>query len=340
MLKDPEWNDFKKLISIVNLTKKYGSHISYNEVDPGIKSDIVLKFPMKAYEFITAIRCINLSKKVAAKDIEAFSNSFSDLNVDKMVIVASSGFDEDAIDLATNKDIELFETSQIIKIQEEPLSQILCPNLQIYDIQFQLKGSDKWIVLPEDKNLPEYLRKRLMINYESKSMNLAELLQGLRPTLLKSATNDEEIYVHNFRVMTNVDFPHLREQHEVDKVSFNYKIVAVKSFLVTSNFDPYIEEKMHINKSSENQITFDTLIEAGKFYYNPSSEFSFYCVSVEENTFKIFCVESYQHGELIQFGATQGIEGQSSYLEITDEDEINRLKKVGHQILSDHGIKF
>jgi hypothetical protein len=65
-----------------------------------------------------------------------------------------------------------------------------------------------------------------------------------------------------------------------------------------------------------------------------------YCISVEESFFDIICVESYQHGGLFQYSGRQSIEAQSSYVEITDENEINRLKKVGRKILSDHGIAF
>lgn len=93
-----------------------------------------------------------------------------------------------------------------------------------------------------------------------------------------------------------------------------------------------------VNKSGEPQKKPE--INLLQFYRDPATGFSYYCVSIEENSFKIICIESYQHGDLIQFTATQDIEGQGSYLEITDEEEINRLKRVGSKITSDHGINF
>lgn len=171
-------------------------------------------------------------------------------------------------------------------------------------------------------------------------MNLGQLIEGLQPTVLKSASNKEGVYVHNFRIKTKVYFPHLREEHEVGKVSFNHEITAVKGFMVSANFDPYIEEKLHTSKASENQNTFDIVIEAGKFYYNPNLEFSYYCISVEEDSCKIICVESYQHGELFQFIARMSIEAQKYLVEITDSNEIERLKRVGNKIFTYEGITF
>ena len=93
-------------------------------------------------------------------------------------------------------------------------------------------------------------------------------------------------------------------------------------------------------KRLEVESHFDTVLEPGKFYYNPNLECSYYCISVQDDSFDIILVESYQHGELFQFIGRQGIEGQKSYVEITDKNEIKRLKKVGHRIFSDHGITF
>lgn len=171
-------------------------------------------------------------------------------------------------------------------------------------------------------------------------MNLGELIEGLQPTVLKAASNEEGVYVHNFRILTKVYFPHLCEEHEVEKISFNHKIIAVEGFIVSTNLDPYIEHKLDVSKTSENHNTFDTLLEAGKFYYNPTLEISYYCISVEESFSNIICVELYQHGNLIQFTGRMSVDAQRYLLEITDINEIERLKRVGNKILTDNGITF
>jgi hypothetical protein len=94
------------------------------------------------------------------------------------------------------------------------------------------------------------------------------------PTVLKTASNEEGVYLHKFRISTKVYFPHLQEEYEVQKISFKHRIIAVKGFIVQSNFDPYISEKLFNRPSSDDQYHFNTVIEAGKFYYNPSLEFS------------------------------------------------------------------
>jgi len=340
MFLDHKWTDFGNFFSAVKQTRKLGSDIICSETDLGTQLDITIKFNLTSYEFLTAIRCLNLLEKVTSKEVQAFSDLTSKLGADKMVIVSYTSFEKDATDFANSKNIELFETSEVIKIQGESLSTILGPNLSVYDIKFKLKCIDKWIELPEDKNLLEYLHKNLIIKYEYKSMNLGELIEGLNPTVLKAASKKEGVYLHNFRILTKIYFPHLREEYEVENISFKHKIISVEGLIGRSNFDPYISEKLFSRSLSDDQNHFDTVIEVGKFYYNPSLEFSYYCISVEESFFNIICVESYQHRELFQYSGRQSIEAQSSYVEITDENEINRLKKVGYKILSDHGITF
>jgi hypothetical protein len=329
MFDDPLWDKFNKLKSIVNHTKKHGSQVVCVENRPGEILDIGIKFSMKSYDFYVLIRCVNKPEIFKIEDLNRFEKEYADFPADKLIIVTKNVIDEAVKSFPSNKDIEFYELSEIMKLQEEPFSQILCPRLRIYNIQFLLSENNEWIVLPEDKNLPEYLQENLVVHYETKSMILAELIQGFHPTLLKNVTNEEKQYEHNFRVQTKVDFPHLSEQHEVIKISFSYKIVSVQGFIVTSNFDPFIEEKMNIQNLTDSQDTFDTLVEEGKFYY---------CSSVNKESFTLICLESYQHGSLFQSSATLTIESQKHYVEITDDIEIARLKKIGRDFLLQIGI--
>lgn len=82
----------------------------------------------------------------------------------------------------------------------------------------------------------------------------------------------------------------------------------------------------------------DTILIPGRFYISPSLGFSYYCKDITDGLATLIMVESYQHGRLIQVVFTQKVEYQNYYLEITDEDEIKRLKQVGEKIFHDQGI--
>jgi len=83
---------------------------------------------------------------------------------------------------------------------------------------------------------------------------------------------------------------------------------------------------------------YDTILIPGHFYISPSLGFSYYCKDITDSLATMIMVESYQHGRLLQAVFTQEVEYQAYYLEITDENEIKRLKQVGEKILHDQGI--
>lgn len=81
-----------------------------------------------------------------------------------------------------------------------------------------------------------------------------------------------------------------------------------------------------------------TILVPGHFYISPSLGFSYYCKDITDGLATMIMVESYQYGRLFQVVFTQKVEYQTYYIEITDEDEIRRLKEVGEKILHDQGI--
>ena len=84
-------------------------------------------------------------------------------------------------------------------------------------------------------------------------------------------------------------------------------------------------------------MVFDTMLQPGRFYFNPQLEFSYYCHSVEKGVATMLLVESYQHGMLIQAALKLSTDYQGQYVEITEPREIERLKRVGAKILGEHG---
>lgn len=81
-----------------------------------------------------------------------------------------------------------------------------------------------------------------------------------------------------------------------------------------------------------------SILFPGRFYISPSLGFSYYCKNITDGLATMIMVESNQHGRLIQAVFTQKVEYQTYYLEITDEDEIKRLKHLGEKIFHDQGI--
>ena len=79
---------------------------------------------------------------------------------------------------------------------------------------------------------------------------------------------------------------------------------------------------------SDIPLGFDTVLEPGKFYMNPSFHNCYYCKSIEDKLVSWVLVESYQHGTLFQGEFTQDIEYSKYYVEVTDEKRLVRLKRM------------
>ena len=121
-----------------------------------------------------------------------------------------------------------------------------------------------------------------------------------------------------------------------------YQLVTASDLKTTVGLgiDPYFDDSIlqlqnEITKerllvdSSELRLGFDTVLEPGKYYYNPHLKFSYYCLNVRNDKADMVLVESYQSGQLFQAtGHGHPREWWGQFVEVTDKQEIKRLAKL------------
>ncbi len=73
---------------------------------------------------------------------------------------------------------------------------------------------------------------------------------------------------------------------------------------------------------------FNTILRPTRYYYNPNLQFSYYCEEVKKGEARIVLVESYQNGNLIQARATISRPFYGQFVEVTEQNEIDRLTKL------------
>lgn len=126
-----------------------------------------------------------------------------------------------------------------------------------------------------------------------------------------------------------------QSKHTTQKIVSAHQGALMVALIVTESLFP-ADVSTPTTKDERNPS--DTILIPNRFYISPSLGFSYYCKDITDGLATMILVESYQHGRLIQAVLTQKVEYQAYYLEITDEDEIKRLKHVGEKIFHDQGI--
>ena len=343
MTTNPKWRKFERLVTAIHRALAHGAQVDWDCKINGRQFDVVMRFTVGSYNYLTVIECRDTKTDVPVGDVEAFVTKSRDAKADKAVMVSSSGFQSGAREVADRHGIELFSVSYIEGLPTQLLSDELYPALQIYELAFQDAESRDWIYLREDRNLPVYLAHNLKITVGGKEWTLDRVIQSLKNQLLRQASSNSEIYTLEFPHLSTAFIPYSCTTHSVSALKFRYRITSFRA-LRTPGLDPFLLSgsytytniatgKVIVIPKGDVKLGFDTVLQPGHFYFNANLEFSYYCISLEGNTAHMALVESYQHGILIQAEFTQSIEYAHQYTEITDPGEINRLRNVGANVL-------
>jgi hypothetical protein len=339
----PNWQKFERLVAAIHKADARGAEVIWDHRIDGRQFDVVLRFTIGAYQYLTVIECKDQERPVSVDQVEAFATKSRDVGAHMAVMVSSSGYQEGALRVAVRHHVEAFTLSKLDEVPPQLLSDELFPCLQIYEMRLQRDQEDSWIELPEARNLPPYLASHLTIRCGSRLRVLHEVVEEVSSEFRQSATSDAQRFTVQFPAGSIAYLPHLREEHRVSSLSFLYRIASFQT-LRTPGVDPhflagiyeYRDAKSnairHISKWGV-RLGFDTVLVPGRFYFNPNLEFSYYCKAVEGDTARMILIESYQHRTLIQADITISTEHSGYYLEITDPAEIDRLRRVGAKVL-------
>lgn len=342
---DPKWRKFERVVAAIHEADAGGAQVTWDEIINGRQFDVVLRFSVGSYRYLTVIECKDQQRPVSVDQVEAFVTKSKDAGVDKAVMVSSSGYQEGAFTVAERHHIELFGLAFVNEVPADLFYQELFPCLQIYCMRLRRSDNGSWLNLPDDRNLPPYLATHLTIRTGSRVQRLHEFVDSKYQDLLDQATSDPKEFTISLQSGSIAFLPHVRLEYPVAEFTFLFRITSFR-VLNQTGLDPYllvgVYEYRDLRSGEVKQIpklqvrvSHDTVLRPGRFYFNPNMEFSYYCYRIEGDIATMVLVESYQHGALLQAVYKQALGYQNQYVEITDASEIERLKRVGENILRD-----
>lgn len=343
-----KWKLFEKLVAAIHLIHEPDSRVKWNDKINGRQFDVSIRTRKGFYDYLTVIECKNASQPVPVKDVEAFVTKSEDINADKAILVSSYGFQSGAEGVAKRHGIELFTLKAIAEIPAEIDTKEITYGLSIYDVKLHPSDGKPPILLPEERNMLPYLIKKTILKKAGMITSLESILESLRPQLSDKARDKAQDLRVDLQPGTIAVIPTIEKEQYVSAMSFKYERIPVKIIKSGGYLDPQVMEHVYTQFYYENALTneqfvipmkdvkigFDTRLEAGKFYETPALEFSYYCENIESEVATIFMVESYQHGELIQTRFRQKLEHAKHFIEVTDEREIARLRKLYEQTIN------
>jgi len=338
---DPKWKSFERLVTAIHYAVEQGGQVTWNDKINGRQFDVTIRFERGFYTYLTVIECKDYTDSVPVKEVEAFVIKAIDAKANKAIMATSSRFQSGCFDVAKRHNIDLFTLKQINKLPKEFIGEQLSPAFNIFDIRLLNSKYHTEYVFPKYGGKLYYLMIHTKINIDSNLFSLDKIIsdwiQGQ-----KAEVNDEpKSFYINFNKAINAHIPQEESPFIFDKINFKckfYKVIIAKE----PTLDPHLLQKIntsfrykdeilevsHEISSQDLALGFDTKFEHGKFYYNPILEFFYYCDSIEDGTVKMYLIESYQHGQLVQAQFTFSTKFSNRYIEVTNEKEIERLEKL------------
>jgi hypothetical protein len=290
------------------------------------------------------IECKDYRRPVPVEEVRAFVTKYIDVKADKAVMVSSSGYQEGCGRVAENHNIELFTLEEINQIPKETLNAEIIPLLNIYDVHLCTDDSPQSVIrLPEEKNMLPYLMRNVLLKHKDKTLSIEALIDANMSKIMTAADENDRTFEISLPSSCKAYVPTLDLEIAISSVSFRCKIVSAK-VVRGQKLDPFLLQKegtayeyKDIIKGTKKifalkdlEIGFDNIFDVDKFYFDPKTEFSYYCKKVENGVATMYLVESYQHGLAIQAELEMETKYAGHYIEVTDRSEIKRLRKFLH----------
>jgi hypothetical protein len=336
------WKLFEKIVAAIHHAESRGAKVVWNDKINGRQFDVTVRFLHGLYEYLTVIECKDYQKPVSADKVDAFVTKSKDARSNKAIMVSSSGYQEGCGRVAENHNVELFTLEEINQIPKEAINAEIIPTLNIYDVHLYTDDSPpSSIKLHEEKNMLPYLMRNVILKRGDRSGSIEALIDANMLKIMTKADENDRILKILLPSGSKAYVPTLDREISISSLSFKYKIVSAK-ILKSQKLDPFLIQKENITYEYKDvirgtkkifaledlEIGFDNIFNVGKFYFDPKTEFSYYCDKIDSGVATMYLVESYQHAMLIGCVFQMETKYSGQYLEITDSTEIARLKKL------------
>ena len=340
------WKLFERIVAAIHHAESRGANVVWNDKINGRQFDVTVRFQHGLHHYLTVIECKDYQKPVSVDKVEAFVTKSSGVRAIKAIMVSSSGYQKGCKKVAErHKKIDLLTLEEIDQIPDEALKAEILPSLNIYEVHLYTGDlPTSGIKLPEQKNMLPYLMRNVLLKHKDRTLSIEALIDANMSKIMTAADENDRTFEISLPSSSKAYVPILLDREiAISSVSFRYKIVFAK-VVRGAKLDPFLLQKegtayeyKDIIKGSKQifslkdlEIGFDNIFDVDKFYFDPQTEFSYYCKKIENGVATMYLVESYQHGLAIQTELEMETKYAGHYIEVTDRSEIKRLRKFLH----------
>ena len=341
-MSDKKWKIFERIVAAIHVAEQKGASVQWNEKINGRQFDVTVRFKNGLYEYLTVVECKDYGKAVPAEKVDALVTKARDAHADKAIMVSASGFQIGAMEVAKRHGIELFSLRTLSAAAKGMVEDALMPVLWVYDFRFQIDGKNEELAIPEELAvLRMFLRDQRIVGPGIDTCP-ETVLDHIRSEVTRLATPTPQKFVVPFPKSTVAVHPNLGTRTPIASFSITYQLITAADLKTTEGLgvDPYFDGsiyKLHneltkeslLVDSSKLMLGINTVLEPGKYYYNPHLGFSYYCLKVKDSKADMVLVESYQAGRLFQATLLGGPkEFWWQFIEVIHRKEIERLRKL------------
>jgi len=325
-------------VAAVNLAADRHAEVKWNDKINGRQFDVSIRYKKGLYDFLIVIECKDYSSPVSVDKVEAFVTKSRSVSANRAIIASFSGFQSGAIECAAQNGILLYNiaTSKALNLPPGVSEVGRTPSNVVTDIKFHFVNGELWPVPGYVNEVAYYLNKARI---EGRPCD--QFLNELLTPLLIGKTFDQE---KKFEVPLP-DRMRLRGENEdeipegdVVGVSFamkteeaielHRKIKYDTSMLLPHLYaEDVIGDKRTVFDLIRLPYRLDEPLQTGAFYEHPITQKRYYLEEVRNGLLKLFLVESFQHGMLIQAEFTQEIRYFDYAEKVTDVETIARLER-------------
>jgi hypothetical protein len=256
------------------------------------------------------------------------------------VMVSSSDYEPEAFKLSAEYSVALMDWKTVNSISEDKLAATFKPARLVYNFRFVHEHNTPQFAIPEEPAVLRFLMREIRIEGPGIDTCPEDLVNRHYEQAMQDAVCRPKDYLVPLPSGTVFIHPNSQTRVRIKGFSFTYRIIPQAE---VRDLEAVFEDRYGVTKQSlqEEMLKrnagadplkigdgFDTVLRPTKYYYNPQLQFSYYCETVAKGQARVVLVESYQNGSLMQARLTISRAQYSQYIEVTNSNEIDRLRKL------------
>jgi len=335
-----KWKHFERLMAAIHRAADRGSDVRWSEIINGRQFDVTIRFRQGLYEYLTVVECKDYRNAVPVKEVEAFVIKSRDVHAHHAVIASTSGFQSGAQDVANKHNVTLIQVGDSTDVDPSIFGAQWAgetPALSIQRIELEYcNGETK--CLPEESNILTYLARQIRIQSSSNQQSLEQVIGPHLPQFLNGAMDEYQDRVISCSADARVIGPEDEEVPLKPLARIRVRAGLVKARVLTgpTMFEPNLLSPDVVVKNVATgeqkafrrydlKLGFNTIFEVGTFYEQPSNQMYYYCDEIKGDIARLYLIESFQLGQLIQAEYTVETQYANYYVPVSDQTTIQRL---------------